>query len=904
MMDDNPSELRNANGDRPEYPRRLRLKESAFIAERRRCANPGYSDSDGVPTDAVGLAFSGGGIRSATFCLGVLQSLARHKLLRKIDILSTVSGGGYCGSFLGAMMSPRSRSTGKDVRATEDELADPKSAIVGWLRENGRYLSPNGAGDAWLAFAVFLRNWIAVQTVLFTLVVAGLAGVVLLRLLLTQAFGLSTPRTTILGNPFWWFPVACLLMATPLGWAYWMVPRFNPQDKSALSLGPLRRSVILVALLAIVLAGLLLTAAPDNGQASGKAALLIGSTGVIIVLLTLALAAVAGAYGFARATEDGTGHDRQMRNRLSGYLAHLLKLAALTAALALIDSLGEALYLWLQPPGGFGLWRPGAGLVGLGGVATVIRWLIRFAQQGDSKARFPLPIGVVAGLAAALTAGATLIALSAAVHATMDLALLVPGPAEAAGNQIGSLVVLLIASTLLSIVFGRTIRFANDSSHQALYGARLARAYLGASNPTRLTKTGAARNVTEPISGDDMPLNDYRPFTSGGPLHLINVTVNETVAGESQVEHRDRKGLGMAVGPAGLSVGVRHHALWRETKGGGADVIEPIAPTSGYQMFISSEPPADAESQPLQKVEPLSVATWVAISGAAVAPGLGSRTSIGFSVLLTLFNIRMGYWWESYINPSARGVYATRRKRLQRLGAGMARLFPVQTYLFYELLARFYGPNRRHWYLTDGGHFENTAAYELLRRRLPLIIVCDCGQDARYQFADVANLVRKARTDFSAEIRFIPRNELESWGVDPRITRFFGVPGDFRPFVSAESSNQRPPEPRPCAMLARVDYDGTVAADGQPGTVMLFVKPSLVGDEPEDVLNYAKVNADFPQQSTGDQYFDEAQWEAYRELGEFSANRLFQALPEAHGQPAAWSPHSCGKPVLKPGATG
>src|SRR4051794_18023870 len=52
--------------------------------------------------DLVGLALSGGGIRSATFNLGVLQALASLKLLTRFDYLSTVSGGGYIGGWLAA----------------------------------------------------------------------------------------------------------------------------------------------------------------------------------------------------------------------------------------------------------------------------------------------------------------------------------------------------------------------------------------------------------------------------------------------------------------------------------------------------------------------------------------------------------------------------------------------------------------------------------------------------------------------------------------------------------------------------------------------------------------------------------------------------------------------------------
>src|SRR4029434_5745535 len=56
------------------------------------------------------LCFSGGGIRSATFGLGVLQALARSGLLPRFDYLSTVSGGGYLGSWLSAWIY-REKST-------------------------------------------------------------------------------------------------------------------------------------------------------------------------------------------------------------------------------------------------------------------------------------------------------------------------------------------------------------------------------------------------------------------------------------------------------------------------------------------------------------------------------------------------------------------------------------------------------------------------------------------------------------------------------------------------------------------------------------------------------------------------------------------------------------------------
>ena len=82
------------------------------------------------------------------------------------------------------------------------------------------------------------------------------------------------------------------------------------------------------------------------------------------------------------------------------------------------------------------------------------------------------------------------------------------------------------------------------------------------------------------------------------------------------------------------------------------------------------------------------------------------------------------------------------------------------------------------------------------------------------------------------------------------------------------------------AALARVDYrtSGSASGDGRraPGW-LLYVKPSLVGDEPVDVQHYHVENPAFPHQSTADQFFDEAQWESYRRLGEHIASKLFDS---------------------------
>jgi predicted acylesterase/phospholipase RssA len=122
------------------------------------------------PDNLIGLAFSGGGIRSATFNLGILQALAQKGLLRKFDYLSTVSGGGYIGSWLAAltrrvtapMAVPSFNEVEKVLSSCKYEPERRSEApVVHWLRLYSNYLTPHtGAvsGDTWAMIGTWLRN--------------------------------------------------------------------------------------------------------------------------------------------------------------------------------------------------------------------------------------------------------------------------------------------------------------------------------------------------------------------------------------------------------------------------------------------------------------------------------------------------------------------------------------------------------------------------------------------------------------------------------------------------------------------------------------------------------------------------------------------------------------------------
>lgn len=119
----------------------------------------------------IGLALSGGGIRSATFSLGVLQSLARNRRLESFDYLSTVSGGGYIGSWLSAWIHRQGlEDVQKELGRCENTKRSAKSVPVSdeppevtWLRRYSSYLAPRSglfSLDSLTLLTTWLRNFL------------------------------------------------------------------------------------------------------------------------------------------------------------------------------------------------------------------------------------------------------------------------------------------------------------------------------------------------------------------------------------------------------------------------------------------------------------------------------------------------------------------------------------------------------------------------------------------------------------------------------------------------------------------------------------------------------------------------------------------------------------------------
>jgi hypothetical protein len=334
----------------------------------------------------------------------------------------------------------------------------------------------------------------------------------------------------------------------------------------------------------------------------------------------------------------------------------------------------------------------------------------------------------------------------------------------------------------------------NTLTVHSFYKARLVRAYMGASNDARRFARDA--EITEAVPGDDVPLVGMRNTSHGAPYHLVNTTLN-------------------LVGARDLATVQRVSDYFVMSKRYCGSMRTGYRATSEYSCGT------------------VSLGTAVAVSGAAASPNMGAQTpSAALAMLLTLFNVRLGFWAPT---PN-RGYWR----------AGSARLWPV--YTIQELLSQT-TDLQSFSYLTDGGHFDNTGAYSLIQRGCRFILIGDCGADPRPSFADLGELVRKVRIDFQTEITIDLTDLLAK---EPK--RHYAV-GTIH-YAKAHADMLHLPE------------------DERTGTLIL-VKPNRATGSSADILQYGFDNDAFPQQSTSDQWFDEQQFESYRRLGCISGDSLF-----------------------------
>jgi hypothetical protein len=250
----------------------------------------------------------------------------------------------------------------------------------------------------------------------------------------------------------------------------------------------------------------------------------------------------------------------------------------------------------------------------------------------------------------------------------------------------------------------------------------------------------------------------------------------------------------------------------------------------------------------------MTLASAMAISGAAANPntgvgGVGLTRSRVVSVLMALVNLRLGYWAPHPMESNQNIIPNHFRPGLTALINGHK-----ETDSFQEL--------------TDGGHFENLGIYELIRRRLRLILVCDGGQDAGFGFQDLQVALHRIEEDFGARIEFCDYYRMED-------------------MIPQQSEGAIYPKGLELAKrgfaVANIYYASDLDAEGKPNrnaqpAWLVYIKSTIVPELPLDLRGYRAREPAFPDQSTGDQFFDEDQFEAYRELGQRLADAMIAVL--------------------------
>jgi len=894
-----------------------------------------------------GIAFSGGGIRSATFNLGVLQALARFKLLEKFNYLSTVSGGGYIGSWLAAWISRENQNRrdsgeppdaeGTDKRDGVERVTAKLAAAAGeghdrephgamqpdpspiWhLREYSNYLTPRRGAlstDAWTFFIAYIRNFFLTLGVLLGTVVAlvlfaqayasgfdqildempkNSEGVfngpsVLFTLLMSGAslflgIELSPHRARSAKTSILAYIAIALVMGAAAAGSLWLVTLSNSLSEFTKLFAVC--GMLIVGVMTLGFAGrwfgnhgLFGDALPEDREASKGAILWLlgGSVLALVILVVLwwwaalwmpswssdpdleylhvavwGVLEIVGIFSVAAAVFvgfAGSALKELEREWLARFFAAIAKWTFLyTMLMALVV---YSHYLVQELPE-FGLdtirgyLKPVLG--GLWGILSALG--AYFARKSSSNTRWlgqtlvvVTPLVFILGLLIITVWGTTHavhVIVTALLHdttfgvedkvawlgelsffANIGDPLQVPAARElltmngywAVCGTLGLLV------SILTVFWSRRVG-VNDFSLHALYGSRLIRAYLGASNLHRrahpFTGFDSADNSVR-MSELMTPADGWVPATAGekktehkGPYLIVNAAVN--LVNSHRLAWQKRKAASFTFTPQFCG----YEFCDEDNDGQGTQIFR----TGGY-----------AESSYYGGVGGVSLGKAMTISGAAASPNMGYHSSPALGFLMTIFNVRLG-WWLPNTAMFNTGLLCQR-------GPAMGLM-----YLITEALG-LTDARKDYVYLSDGGHFENLGIYELVRRRCRLVIACDAEADPDMTFSGLGNAIQKCRIDLGVPIN-----------IDVSQIRRDAATGKSRWHCAIG-----------CIRYSEAD-------PGNHDGALLYIKASLTGDEPQDVATYAQAHPSFPHESTADQWFDESQFESYRELGEHIATQV------------------------------
>jgi hypothetical protein len=851
-----------------------------------------------LKTPQSALCLSGGGIRSAAFSLGVLQALAEAGLLARFDYLSTVSGGGFVGSWLQALI----RQQKGDVAAATARLleADPVNvngamkAPVDRLRGFTNYLTPQPgplSEDSWADIVLYLRNlminWFGLGTI-FTLAVLG---AIFYRTLLWSV------------GQFDWLPLPILLLAGVFlvagAWAACsQLPSHRPIRSAGVDYLPdarVKRRIVypLLAWAAVTPLATVrwLGGDPENSvpgiwilPALYFAAMMLGYWGAAVSTGNVKLYRANGL-GWLAATLASAGFV-WLGLHLSGYVTgddNEAEALAVLAPLWLILSnvlqstvhvalrreaeLGDLDREWLARLSALKLrW---AVLWALFAFCALSLRRLAFHTEGTEWPYWAVPVITFAsGPTAAWLgkrAGAVTSDLLKRVTGSGDLpSWLLPGMALVFGVGLFTLLGEIV-SNLLGLVqrtvpgpaggspwLPPSLRPGDGLAENSLFllavqagvGAVLLALiiYIGRTvDVNRFSMHGVYRNrLTRAFLGAARDRRRPDPFTGFDPDDNLRMADLATATGPRKL---------FPVINLTLNLTASTRAAWAERKAA-SFTVTPLACGA-----------ATLARPGMNKADPLGCYVRTADYAGQEHEGLRDQQAnrpLGMTLAsaMTISGAAVSPNWGYHSSPGTAFLMTLFNLRLGAWLPNPARVTdravlrrarPERAFL--PMLGDLLGDTTDESsaiYLSDGGHFDNLGLYEMVRRRCRQIVVVDAGQDFRCDFEDLGASIRKIAIDQQIEIDFDPPARIRMRAADA---------ADALDFAMATI---RYPEP------------------GEDGR-LLYVKPCYLGDIPADVRAYGATHHDFPHETTLDQWFTESQFESYRHLGEHQMRKLAKA---------------------------
>jgi len=827
----------------------------------------------GLKEKRAALCMSGGGIRSATFGLGVLQGLARCGLLDKFHYLSTVSGGGYIGSWLSAWI----HRAGGGLTSVMTQLAgpgdvarlNPEPIEIQNLRSYSNYLSPRlglFSADSWTLVGTYLRNLFLNWCVIIPLLGAAL----ILKKKNTAILMTDPPPYTDL--PLWTGAVCIIISVAYMGLnlpcgrnVRWNQKRFVLFCLAPLFLGsvfitthwawfsyygrvlpawPLFGFGQAFTWVPFLYLGIILhlcswlgSLLPAHGfrffeflaviisGAIGGALLWFGATelfpqpiakmelytcfGVPFLMALFFLAIMAFAGISSRWTDDS---DREWWGRATGWLIAVAVAWMATSSLVIFGPLLLSISV------------SAISTLVTGGVAGALT--IRAGRSISVPANLnqgaqPGPLEQILSKAAVVAALVFVVVLLILITQMETWAMQYVGDALHFAWNLGNVSHFLgRAVTYLNVILFAPWHFVVSlAGVLALLGIGMA--WLIDTNKFSLHSVYRDRLIRAYLGASNKQRNP-NPFT--GFDENDNIRMRELWT--KKFGNRLLPVVNIALNLVGGS-----KLAWQQRKAE-SFTVSPLHCGSYEVGYRATDGPP---GQRYCGTKGISLGGAVTISGAAASPNMGYHSSPLVTFILTLLNVRLGAWLGNP-GPAGDSTYNLDHPTFS-IGPIIAEAFGLTN------------DTSRYVYLSDGGHFENLGLYEMVLRRCHYIVVSDAGADPHCSFADLGDAVRKIRIDLGIPIEF----------------------GKINIFPRSDDL-MRNQNGRNCA-IGRICYsavDGTTALDG----VLIYIKPACYGDEPRDIYEYFKTSNTFPHESTKDQFFSESQFESYRMLGAHTMEKL------------------------------